>query len=75
MSKDKGFSEKDTINSEAKPIFSHLVELRARLLWVIVIMIIGTALSFIFVDNIYSFLVQPLADAMNENDIESFVMP
>ncbi len=73
MSKDKGFSEKDTINSEAKPIFSHLVELRARLLWVIVIMIIGTALSFIFVDNIYSFLVQPLADAMNENDTNRLI--
>jgi len=73
MSDAKNFSEENTVNSEAKPIVSHLVELRTRLLWVIGIMIVGTALSFVFVDNIYSFLVQPLADAMNENDTNRLI--
>jgi len=73
MSDAENLSEENTVNSEAKPIVSHLVELRTRLLWVIGIMIVGTALSFVFVDNIYSFLVQPLADAMNENDTNRLI--
>ncbi len=73
MSDAENLSEENTINSEAKPIVSHLVELRTRLLWVIGIMVAGTALSFVFVDSIYSFLVQPLADAMNENDTNRLI--
>lgn len=63
----------DNIKTEAKPIVSHLVELRTRLLWVIGIMILGTTVSFIFVDSIYSFLVYPLAEAMNENDTNRLI--
>lgn len=44
----------------------HIIELRKRLLWVFVAMGIGTAISFLFVEHIYSFLVQPLADAGSE---------
>ena len=73
MSDAENLSEENTVNSEAKPIVFHLVELRTRLLWVIGIMVTGTALSFVFVDNIYSFLVQPLADAMNENDTNRLI--
>ncbi len=49
--------------SEAKPIIGHLVELRKRLLWVIAAMGVGTAVCFGFVEQIYSFLVEPLAQA------------
>tara|TARA_R110001592_G_scaffold20926_14_gene84707 strand:- start:2677 stop:3480 length:804 start_codon:yes stop_codon:yes gene_type:complete len=76
MSKSKETSEtnkNDEIDNEAKPIVSHLVELRTRLLWVIGIMMLGTTVSFIFVDGIYSFLVQPLANAMNENDTNRLI--
>ncbi len=57
----------------AKPIITHLVELRVRLIWVISVMAIGTAICFFFVDNIYSFLVQPLANSMNENDTNRLI--
>lgn len=50
--------------SEAKPIVGHLIELRKRLLWVVGAMVVGTAACFGFVEPIYNFLVQPLADAM-----------
>lgn len=50
--------------NEAKPIIGHLIELRKRLLWVIAAMVIGMAVCFGFVEHIYSFLVQPLANAM-----------
>lgn len=46
---------------------THLVELRRRLLWVFVAMGLGTALCFVFVESIYGFLVQPLADAMGQD--------
>ena len=59
--------------ADAKPIVSHLVELRARLLWVIGVMVLGTGLCFIFVDEIYGFLVAPLANAMNENDTNRLI--
>lgn len=51
--------------SEAKPIIGHLIELRRRLMWVAAAMIVGTAICFGFVEEIYAFLVQPLADAMS----------
>lgn len=50
----------------AKPITAHLVELRTRLLWVIGAMVIGTGLCFVFVEGVYSFLVDPLANAMEQ---------
>lgn len=52
--------------SEAKPVIGHIVELRKRLMWAIVAMAIGMAVCFGFVEQIYSFLVQPLANAMAE---------
>ena len=56
-----------------KPITSHLLELRSRLLWVMSAMVFGTAICFIFVDEIYSFLVQPLADSISENDTNRLI--
>ncbi len=60
-------------SSEAKPIVSHLVELRSRLLLVIGLMIIGTATSFVFVEQIYGFLINPLALSMGENDTNRLI--
>jgi sec-independent protein translocase protein TatC len=57
----------------AKPIIGHLIELRRRLLWVFGMMTLGTAISFFFVDEIYGFLVRPLADAMDENDTNRLI--
>ena len=71
-------SEEDTLSvgqsgQTAKPIVAHLVELRARLIWVIGMMVFGTAICFVFVDEIYGFLVQPLANAMEENDTNRLI--
>lgn len=56
------------LNADSKPVISHLIELRRRLLCVLAAMAVGTAVSFLFVDEIYSFLVRPLAGAMREGD-------
>ncbi len=63
----------EALNVQPKPITAHLIELRARLLWVIGFMALGTGLCFLFVDEIYGFLVQPLADSMGEGDTNRLI--
>ncbi|MBI1301730.1 MAG: twin-arginine translocase subunit TatC [Alphaproteobacteria bacterium] len=58
---------------DAQPLSQHLIELRMRLLWVIGAMLIAMGLSFLYVDEIYSFLVQPLADSMDKNDTNRLI--
>ena len=55
----------DAVDKTAQSFSEHLIELRHRLMWVFGAMIVGTALCFAFVEPIYGFLVQPLADAMD----------
>jgi sec-independent protein translocase protein TatC len=50
-----------------KTLASHLAELRKRLLWSFVAMGVGTGICFLFVEDIYGFLVAPLAEAMNDS--------
>lgn len=56
------------INTEARPLTSHLLELRKRLLWTFAAMLVGTGLCMLFAESIYGFLVQPLATAMGPGD-------
>ncbi len=51
------------MSEQSMSIAGHIIELRKRLLWVFVAMGLGTVISFFFVEHIYSFLVQPLANA------------
>ncbi len=51
---------------QPRTLVSHLTELRRRLLWSFMAMGAGTAICFLFVSEIYGFLVSPLAEAMNE---------
>ncbi|MBT3331027.1 MAG: twin-arginine translocase subunit TatC [Rhodospirillaceae bacterium] len=46
------------------PLIQHLVELRNRLLWSIGALVIGFVLCYLVAEEIYTFLVQPLADVM-----------
>lgn len=50
----------------AMPLTAHLSELRVRLIWSMVFIVVGMGLCFVFVEDIYGFLVKPLADAMGE---------
>lgn len=45
---------------------AHIVELRKRILWSFLAMVFGTVLCFLFKEQIFSFLVQPFADAMHK---------
>lgn len=60
-------------DSNPKPLVSHLVELRQRLLWVVGAMLVGTLVCLAFVEPIYSFLVEPLAAAMGRGDSQRLI--
>tara|TARA_R110000868_G_scaffold92100_3_gene255242 strand:- start:19352 stop:20344 length:993 start_codon:yes stop_codon:yes gene_type:complete len=46
------------------PIMEHLIELRNRLTWSVLALFITFGICYFFVEDIYGFLVQPLADIM-----------
>ena len=54
-------------------LMGHLLELRKRLMWVILPMVVGTALCFGFVEPIYGFLVSPLAEAMGDSGSQRLI--
>ncbi|HQX26878.1 MAG TPA: twin-arginine translocase subunit TatC [Alphaproteobacteria bacterium] len=56
------------METERMTLIQHLTELRKRLLWVLVIMAAGMGICYLFVDQIYDFLVAPLANAMGPYD-------
>ena len=44
------------------PLLDHLIELRNRLIYAIVALLVAFLICYYFADNIFSFLVRPLAD-------------
>ena len=57
-------SIEDEVEAEKMPLIGHLVELRNRLLWSIGTLIVGFVLCYFVAEEIYAFLVQPLADVV-----------
>lgn len=53
----------DLNDGSKQSLAEHLAELRTRLLWSFLAMICGTIICYIFVEDIYGFLVRPLAEA------------
>lgn len=58
---------------QASPLMNHLIELRTRIIWVMLTMAVGTAACFAFVEPIYGFLVEPLAQAMGSGDSQRLI--
>ncbi len=54
--------EDQNIESSKAPLLEHLVELRNRLLRSVIVFAVFFVICFIFAEDIYNFLVQPLAD-------------
>jgi len=51
-------------DSNKMPLIEHLIELRNRLLWSIGALAIGFVICYLVAEEMYRFLVQPLADLM-----------
>ena len=46
-----------------QPLLAHLIELRRRLIYALVAILVGFVISYFFAPQIYAFLVRPLAEA------------
>ncbi|MGE0754848.1 MAG: twin-arginine translocase subunit TatC [Alphaproteobacteria bacterium] len=49
----------------SQPLIEHLVELRRRLMWAVATFFVASCLCYLAAGDIYAFLVQPLADALD----------
>ncbi|NBC34144.1 MAG: twin-arginine translocase subunit TatC [Alphaproteobacteria bacterium] len=48
------------------PLLDHLIELRTRLMYAVIALMVGFVVCYIFADEIYRFLVDPLADLLED---------
>lgn len=56
----------DDVEDTKQPLIAHLVELRNRLLYSVIAVFLAFIFCFIFAENIYDFLVDPLFDLLKE---------
>lgn len=56
-----------------QPLIEHLLELRTRLLWSFATLGLAMVVAYLFVEPLYGFLVQPLADAMGPNGTQRLI--
>lgn len=59
--------------TDAQPLLAHLTELRTRLLWGFAAFIAASGVSLLFAEEIYAFLVAPLARAMGPGDTQRLI--
>lgn len=57
----------------SQPVLAHLNELRARLLWSVGALLVSAGICYAFVEDIYGFLVRPLAAAMGPQDSQRLI--
>jgi sec-independent protein translocase protein TatC len=67
-------SSPEELDASRAPLMDHLVELRKRLIWSFVSLILAFFIAFAFVDQIFTVLVQPLLQAGHERMIFTGVM-
>jgi len=63
-------AENEAVDEQKMPLMDHLIELRKRLVWSVVSILLLFFVSYYFAQNIYEFLVQPLADALRQHGDE-----
>ncbi len=62
-----------TAEERRDALTTHLAELRKRLLWSFVAMVAGMGICYLFAEDIYGFLVRPLANAMGPGDSQRLI--
>ena len=68
MSEDIILKDDVSNNDKEMPISRHIIELRNRLLFSIAVIIISFVVSYVYAEQIYEFLVRPLADIYEGQD-------
>lgn len=54
----------DSVEGHKMPLLDHLIELRQRLLYSVIALFVAFFISFYFAQDLFNFLVQPLADIL-----------
>ena len=65
-------NEKKQENLKEMPLIDHISELRNRMLWSFSFLTLAFLLSFGFAENIYGFLTEPLANALEDSGAVSY---
>lgn len=63
-------AENDALEEQKMPLMDHLIELRKRLVWSVVSILLLFFVCYYFAESLYGFLVQPLADALHQHGDE-----
>lgn len=61
-------TEQDDINEVTHPLMAHLLDFRKRLLYSLLALLSGFLICYFFAEDIYSFLVRPLAEASDHTN-------
>lgn len=67
-------SNDNELEGTEAPLLDHLIELRRRLLYCVLALVLAFAVCFYFVKPIYGFLVQPLAEAGQDKIVFTSIM-
>ncbi len=60
----------EEVDESSAPLLDHLIELRSRLIWSVVYIIVAFGVCFYFADQVYNFLAQPFVDVALANGKE-----
>lgn len=60
--------DNDDLDASTAPLMDHILELRQRLVWAVIALIICFAISYYFSQNIFNFLVEPLKSAFPKGE-------
>jgi sec-independent protein translocase protein TatC len=63
----EGEEELDEVEQHRMPLIEHLIELRRRLLYALIALVIAFVGCYLVAEQIYQFLVHPLAGVLGEN--------
>lgn len=59
------------IEASRAPLIDHLIELRDRLKWAVVAFFVCFVIAYVFAEDIYAFLVRPLAKIYEQRGVEN----
>lgn len=66
----KNNNEDDDLDASTAPLMDHIIELRRRLVWAVLALMVCFLISFYFAEYIYNFLTTPLNTAFGNNKAE-----